>query len=456
MPRTGINEALSTIISAPPDWANTLDADGDPAYFLPRHKAAIESFLSATTDSVRLVRASKASSHILAEFDMSELEQLRATVQASELLRVIPYSRQTDHSAHTLYLFLLGIYLFFACRPLRAGIATFLKETKDPGPLISRFLFQWAFVSLLHDIGYVFQGRSKNEIRAGDRYFRAATITSLMGNASTYLKRAVRKDFSKIEIKPFEPIENAEDMLSTLRHMPWGPRAGFADDAFETFYSAGPQDQQITSDDLEEYAYRVASTGYDGFSEGTVDHAIASGLFLIRYSSLWYWLAAENGFDGEVFAPYRENYKSRDIACACFATAAHNMIGAHAKPVKLEFEKNPIMYLGILCDELQKWDRFPAGERHLVDLSSFERHCTDSERITIEGGWDGESVIVNIEEKELAAAITKTLQKRLDAFERFIKINPPVTPPVPPVKNEVAETSSPAQTDDSKDQTVIH
>ena len=437
----GINDELFRIVSSPPEWANTLDADGDPVYFLPKYKDAIESFLSATTDSVRLIRASKASSAILGEFDMEELEQLRATVQASELLRVIPYSRQTDHSAHTLYLFLLGIYLFFACAPLHAGIATFLKETKDPARLISRFLFQWAFVSLLHDIGYVFQGRSKNEIRAVDRYFRAATITSLMGNASATLKRAVRKNFSELEIKPFEPLENAEDMLSALRYMPWGERAGFDKDAFETFYSAGPQDQQITSDDLEEYAYRVASTGYDGFSEGTVDHAIASGLFLLRYSSLWYWLAAKNGFDGEVFAPYRQNYKSEDIACACFATAAHNLIGAHAKPIKLEFEKNPIMYLGVLCDELQKWDRFPAGERHLVDLSSFEKHCTDSERITVKGNWDGSDVILRIEEKKLAKGITETLEKRLDRFERFLKINPVAIPP-------------PARTDDAKDQTA--
>lgn len=425
MPRTGINYELFKAVSAPPAWANKLDADGDLAYFLPNHKDRLESFLSATTDSVRLIRASKASSAILGEFDLAELEELRATVQASELLRVIPYARQTDHSAHTLYLFLLGIYLFFACTPLRAGIAKFLNVPNDSAELVSRFLFQWAFVSLLHDIGYVFQGRSKNEIRAVDRYFRTATITSLMVDASSNLKRAVRKSFSRLEIKPFEPIQNAEDMITTLRYMPWATRApGFSEDAFETFFNVGPEDQQITSDDLEEFAYRVASTGYDGFSEGTVDHAIASGLFLLRYSTLWYWLAAENGFT-DFFKPYKNNYPSTDIAAACFATAAHNLIGTHAKKVKLEFEKNPIMYLGVLCDELQKWDRFPAGERHIVDLSSFEKYCTDSERIKVEAKWDGNEVILRIEEKQLAKGIIETLEKRLDSFERFVKINPP-------------------------------
>ena len=48
------------------------------------------------------------------------------------------------------------------------------------------------------------------------------------------------------------------------------------------------------------------------------------------------------------------------------------------------------MYLGVLCDELQKWDRFPAGERYLRDLKSFEEYCTDSERIKLTAEWQGQ------------------------------------------------------------------
>jgi hypothetical protein len=450
MPRSGINDALFRIVSSPPEWTKKLDEAEYSPYFLPNHKDLIELFLDATTDSVRLVRASKASREILDEFDMAELEDLRATVQASELLRVIPYPRQTDHSAHTLYLFLLGVYLFFACAPLRAGIAKFLNEPNDSARLVERFLFQWVFVSLLHDIGYIFQGRSKNEIRAVDRIFRAPTITSLMDSAPNSAKRAVRKDFLKIEIKPFEPIQNAEDMLSTLRHMPWGRSAGFSDDIFESFHNWGPKNQQITSNDLEDYAYRVASSGYDGFSEGTVDHAIASGLFLLRYSSLWQWLANENGFEDEPFVSYRDNYPSRDVACACFAAAAHNVIGVHAKEFDpLVFETNPILYLGIVCDELQKWDRFPAGERYIADLSSFEKYCTDSERITVSGDWDGNEVIFKFAEEDLATGIKEAL-KRLDSVERFIKINPTDGLSVATLAEQNSETGPTSLTDDSE------
>jgi hypothetical protein len=257
--------------------------------------------------------------------------------------------------------------------------------------------------------------------------FRASTITSLIDSPSEGLRRSVRKDIANKEIKPFELIQNPEDMLSTLRHMPWGRSAGFSDDIFESFNNFGPQKQQITSNDLEDYAYRVASSGYDGFSEGTVDHAVASGLFLFRYSSLWYWLASENGWE-EPFGGFRDNYPSRDVACACFAAAAHNIIGVHAKEFDpLDFETNPLIYLGVLCDELQKWDRFPAGERHIVDLSSFEKYCTDSERIVVEGNWDGNEVTFSFEEEELAAGIKKALE-RLDVTENFIKLNPEVSP----------------------------
>ena len=411
-PRQGINASLFEIISSPPEWVTKLNEDGKSPYFLTGsdHPKLIELFLSANTDSVRLVRASNASRRILEEYDMGELEDLRASVQASELLRVIPYAKQTDHSAHTLYLFLLGIYLFFACAPLRAGLAKFFGKRDNSAELVDSFLFQWVFVSLLHDIGYIFQGRARSEIRAVDRMFRASTITRLLGSVSRSLRRSVIQEITNVGIKPFEAIQNPEDMLSTLRNMPWGKGVGLHDDIFESFRTWGPPDQKrLTSYDLEDYSYRVASTGYDGFSEGIVDHAVASGLFLFRYSTFWYWLASANSFE-EAFEPFRHDYSKDDVASACFATAAHNVIDFHAKDIEpVDFETNPLIYLGILCDELQKWDRFPAGERHLVDLQSFEKYCTDSERINLSEGWDRtEVILIGFEEAALAKRIEET------------------------------------------------
>lgn len=438
MSRSGINSSLFRAISQPPDWVSKMDQD---EYFLKNHENVIEDFLSATTDSVRLVRASKASRDILEQYDMAELEDLRARIQASELLRVIPYSRQTDHSAHTLYLYLLGIYLFFACKPIREGIARFFNKKDESPELLSKFLFQWVFVSLLHDIGYIFQGRSKSEIRAVDRVFRASSVIHLMDKASQGVKGKIREEIARMGIRPFEPIQNPEDMLSMLHHLQWGDSADVKDDAFESFTTYGPYDSivdpQITGSTLEEYGYMVASSGYDGLSDGAVDHAIASGLFLFRYSTFWYWLAKKNNF-AEDFAVYKKGWDKDDISSACLATAAHNLIGFHAKKIgPLNFEKNPILYLGVLCDELQKWDRFPAGERHIVDLQSFEKYCTDSERIIIpdDDKWDRDVIDFCLEEEELAKGINAALL-RLAAHENFVRVSPMIADESDSAENE--------------------
>lgn len=458
MYRTGINAALLRVITSPPEWVKNLplDDEGESLYFLPKYQGILESFLDATTDSARLVRASLASRSILAEYDLGELEDLRSTVQASELLRVISYARQTDHSAHTLYLYLLGIYLFFSSTKLRTGIASHLGEHDQSSGLLSRFLFQWLFASLLHDIGYVFQGRARSEIRAVDRLFRATTITRLMDSTDTGLKRAVTSLINSLRIEPFEAIQNPEDIVARLRHLPWGSKANFRDDTFESFLVYGPRNQQITGEALEDYAYLVAAGGYDGLSEGTVDHAIATGLFLFRYSTFWYYLAKETGFE-DVFEAFQDGgYPEKDVVAGCFAAAAHNLIGRHARSYgSLLFEKNPIIYLGVLCDELQKWDRFPAGERYLVDLQSFDEYCTDSERITVLGGWEFDDTLLgdnkaeadhklegddNVEcdgkmeaddrmileftEAKLGNRINEALQRRLDSPDQFVVVRP--------------------------------
>jgi hypothetical protein len=428
MRRTGINEELLKKVLSPPPWVDNLqpDPDGKHPYFLKSLREPVTDFLEATTDSVRLVRASHASRAILREYDLSELEDLRSNIQVSELLRVIPYALQTDHSAHTLYLFLLGIYLFFYCSPIREGLAQFLKEPDKSAKLLTRFLFQWVFASLLHDIGYIFQGRSKSEIRAVDRLFRATTVTRLMGQAPLNLKRKVAETIKKTSIRPLEPLHNPEDILTALADMSWGRLADLRDDAFESFSIYGPKKQQVDASAIEEYAFLVASNGYDGHSEGTVDHAVASGLFLLRYSTFWYFLAKDSGFEGE-FSRYQDGgYPKEDVVQACFATAAHNLIQAYGEKYgRLSFDSNPLMYLGVLCDELQKWDRFPSGERHLVDLQSFENYCTDSERVALKGEDNGGPIYLEICPSKLAESVAHSLTKRLDGPEKYVSVKPP-------------------------------
>ncbi|MFH1924738.1 MAG: hypothetical protein ABIP48_33215, partial [Planctomycetota bacterium] len=346
---------------------------------------SISSFLGATTDSLRLAHASAVSRQVLGMYEMEELEDLRQQVQLSELLRVIPYGRQTDHSAHTLYVYLLGVYLFLWCRTIRESIATHLGEKPDSKDLVERFLFRWVYASLLHDVGYVFQGRAKEELRAVDRMFSPTSIILTLCDEAAPIRHNLADRLHGRKWNPgFASIDFPEVMLDRLRHLPWGSDLGIQSlDAFVIFARFSGNKRPGFVHEVEKYAYHVATTGYDGLSHGTLDHGVGSGLFLLMYSSYWYWMAVAMNRDGPFQGYDLDEYFKKDIVPACFAAASHNLIKRHAPTDKPAAVHDPILYLGILCDELQKWDRFPAGEDHLRDLDKFKDYCCDSEGILL-------------------------------------------------------------------------
>lgn len=112
--RSGINASLFQALSdSPASWVKkaapaSLDRFKDPRPYFLSHAEILplmRDFLNSTTDSIRLFSASRLCRAILDIFDLDEIEDLRLQVQLSELLRVIPYGRQTDHTAHTLYVY---------------------------------------------------------------------------------------------------------------------------------------------------------------------------------------------------------------------------------------------------------------------------------------------------------------------------------------------------------------
>ena len=72
----------------------------------------LERFLSATMDEVRTSTSNKVVRSVLHIIEMSDFGLFRKSVLRRELSGVIAYPRQRDHSAHTLYNYLLGWYFF--------------------------------------------------------------------------------------------------------------------------------------------------------------------------------------------------------------------------------------------------------------------------------------------------------------------------------------------------------
>jgi hypothetical protein len=129
-----------------------------------------------------------------------------------------------------------------------------------------------------------------------------------------------------------------------------------------------------------------------------VDHAIASGLLLFQYASYWYWVLQQvKSDDTDVYneltttSLYSFNYSpsnlTTDILPACRAAAYHNVLpqvpGSESILNEMTLDRDPIMFLGILCDELQRWDRLPAGPRLLDKYRSYEGQSLASTDISL-------------------------------------------------------------------------
>jgi hypothetical protein len=93
-------------------------ATGGGAAFELRNKAnkemteVISDLFNSRSDVRRLERAQKAAEYILHIYDFGDILKLREIVATQELRRLIAYDKQTDHTAHTVYLYILGIWFF--------------------------------------------------------------------------------------------------------------------------------------------------------------------------------------------------------------------------------------------------------------------------------------------------------------------------------------------------------
>ena len=67
---------------------------------------------TARSDIVRLSAAQDAARLILSLNDLEDLIHIRDVVAKQEQLRQIQYKNQQDHTVHTVYLYLLGIWLY--------------------------------------------------------------------------------------------------------------------------------------------------------------------------------------------------------------------------------------------------------------------------------------------------------------------------------------------------------
>ena len=345
-------------------------SSGDGAAEYLRKKApgfiqGLDQFMKARSDVRRLQEAEKLAAVILKLYDFRDIQLLRRNVATLELKRLIQYQRQSDHTAHTVYLFLLGIWIFDRNEIVKNA---FMNQLSNTEKYIQKFIFQWMFASLLHDIGYLFYELNDHNLQFYDSMFSAQWIEN-----NTFLSNgSVKKDILDIwneflrSYKPWvlQGSTKAVEVVNKICKVPWLKELipDAQGDAIAILRSL-----QDSNDSLRKFAYATAEKGYNGQGEPRVDHAIAGGLMLLQYTSIWYWLYGRvqttlPTVSSQIFGDYRypENMLHDSIVPACRAVAYHNI--PNELLYKIDINKEPLLFLAILCDEIQTWDRFPAGD----------------------------------------------------------------------------------------------
>ena len=429
-----------------------------------------EAFFSAGNDIKRLDAAQTLAADILLENDFVEMIALRDIVAQQELRRQIKYPRQKDHTTHTVSLYLLGVWLYDNLPKFQSSFAskiglvrelTIIKGSKPSiitDTLDHEFLFQWVFASLLHDVGYVFfdlTAETAQDRQAIGALFSWDQVKACYDNLSNDCENALRAAFaewhhrfSPTEAFPLSSAKTPAEILRWLVSAPWLGDIVPSTAGRDLFDVLELNDLPL----LRKYASHVAEYGYAPVVNGggaCVDHAVGSALLLLRYTSFWYWLLKHVEDNAPAFllqATRGFNYDLQNLPSsiipACRAVSFHNIqptvpFANEIIPL-IKLSTEPLMFLSILCDELQIWDRPPAGVEHLKDYRKYAKSAFDGSdlQIVCNGPTAMAKASLTIRANaEIQASIDKklreTMQSRLPGWTELIEIR---------VTNESSET----------------
>jgi hypothetical protein len=442
----------------------------------------LTTFLRATLDEVRLKRAAEFCKIVLWIIDSDDLDFFRTGVLRKEVTGEITFAHQRDHSAHTLYNYLLGWYIFTWSRPLRRELEIHLK---DRGVGIARveesFGALWPYVSITHDIGYIFegtldpldtssgQGRIKNAadlvheffhhhfwIRAGldsvwirDGLLQSANMAephfkslSLAGVADT-LRRVAKTDDILDAVK--EDLDNPTDVQKDILRR----RIGDAFDLWEAnFDYFGRYAMKARVSAARDYFETVTSSGLKGSGLRMLDHGICSGLLIILYSTfyfgLYYWIHTKTRSNYEKLKllpharksslarkkAYQGEWWWQGIVWATAAAALHNVLQQRnewpdglqsRKPQRLKLSDDPLTYLGILVDMLQEWDRYNVIADSVVN-GGLPLQGSDVKLGTTSGAKT--RIVIVYPNDKLAKAVRQSLDKVLVGWQQIVVVKP--------------------------------
>jgi hypothetical protein len=391
----------------------------------PTASQLLATFLSATMDEVRLLNASRFTKCELTFTDLGDADHFRQGLLRREISGQMAYPNQRDHSAHTLHNYLLGWYAYCHAESLRTALhgQFWARGSKSPE---GDFRDSWPIVSLLHDIGYLFEGavlplattnRDRNVCigaEVSQDYFEHRFWVEC-GFDSVYDRQQLRAmskvhepDFSSPSISGVADALRSLGELEGLRQAIQSEITQLGDSATQSFFN---QAQVMSGDAFDVWEKHYLCYGFPsmadriarlrGVFEGLLadglgmtglrilDHGVCSGLLLLLYSTfyfrIYFGLPADLPPDQYRAALWRKfkglgttetvGYEAlwwwQGVVWATAAVAIHNVQQLQPREGypgsgPLGLDEDALAYLGILVDCAQEWDRYTVSRESVL------------------------------------------------------------------------------------------
>lgn len=432
--------------------------DLDPA----RSDGLVDDILQSRLDQDRIKFAEDYATQILELTDLKDASWFRRAVWKKEALPETVYPRQRDHSVHTTHNYLLGWYFFTYCRPiterLRSAFERRNMEVFEPS-FVDRFGELWCFVSLLHDIGYLFEGNVPEEgtasvdegIRIGAEY-ASSYFTNIFWKECKLPRiddRIIAQRILRLSTIPIDAT-SPHSIISYLRDSGaalLGDALGIPNlpsDAFTlwalNYRHFGQGEMATRMDNLATALDAFVDQGLPHSTVRVLDHGVSGGLLLLKYSTLWFCLygainstrQATDARDEEVRnkliavcnRPSPVTHWWRSVVWATAAVALHNVQQTKGWPSEpLRLDGDPLAYLGILVDILQEWDRHSMRRTRAIKS---DRRGINNDDVWI--GSDGARISIEYRSRDATQAartedIRKDLNRSLADWESLINVS---------------------------------
>jgi hypothetical protein len=483
---------MSEPTPAPAALAELLDTSPQfDAYFgrkrddLPELKKKIRQFLRCTMDEARLHTAWSCSHQILSITDSADFEMLREGVSRREASGTISYPGQRDHTAHTLNNWILGWYLYTHSPLLRDSIEQAIKARGWEESRFSHVEFfghAWQFVSLLHDVGYLFEGAvdaltpvASNDhasigLRVLDDYFNSH-LWFVADFGSAHQQKQLFKDlgFTLPDLsqqrtipriaRALRELPDLEDITQSIVEActglkpanaslctPTEPLPGDAFDLWRTHFVKFNNQKAADRISAVEKAFdNFAHFGLPKAGVRVLDHGVCSGLILLQASTQYHHLISllRAKMNSGVSSPaikrlhevttagqyqYDFVYWWTGIVWATAATAIHN-IQQMSKPW---FRNAMVGSLPIEAEPLALDEDPLAYLGILADcLQEWDRYFVfaSPERLPIQGvdvllSHDNGKVTIDFETTERAGKVRKDLSAALSEWDKLVTVLP--------------------------------